>query len=345
MRGLLLLALFVLALAEPAQAAITRNSATYTKCTANPCSVSHAVAGADPFLAVCVAVWHYSSTPTITGVTWNGLPLTVQGAPANNAACGDKCTVAIYTLTNPGAATANATATFSGSILAAVVGAVSYNGVDPTFPVGTIVPSTGTGSPASVTVSSNSGEVVMDCLASLAIGAPPTSASGQTQNFSDFDNSGFIHAASAFMTGAAATVSAWTLAGSPAWAMLGLPIKPVGGGGGGGGPVTPGTQRVISWNDTSTNESCFYLRWRTDQSFPNYVDINRCLPPNTVSYAHNIGEQTGDCYSIAATNSGGSSGFTSDACAAAAPPPPPPPPPPPSSIATPFQFDFEEDLL
>lgn len=342
MRAILLIVLLFLALADPAQASITRNSATYTKCTANPCTVAHTVAGADPFLAVCVVVWHYTSTPTITGATWNSLPLTLQG-PSINTGCGDKCIVAIYTLANPGAATANASVTFSGSILAAMVGVTSWNGVDPTTPVGTAVASQGSGSPASVTVPSNSGEVVLDCLMDIAVGAPPSPASAQTTNFSDFDNSGYIHGASGYLSGAPSTVSAWTLGGTPQWAMLGLPIKPVGGGGGGGS--TPGTQRVISWTDNSDNESCFHLQWQTDQSTPNWVDLNACLPPNTVSYANNIGTQTGDCYRVEATNAGGSKGFTDSVCAAGAPPPPPPPPPPPSSVITAVPFDFEEDLL
>ncbi len=328
----------------PAQGAITRNSATSSACAGNPnpCTVAHTVAGADPFLAVCVAVYHYASTPSITAATWNGLALTPIDTHSNPS-CGDKCTVALYGLANPGAATANVSITLSGSYTGAVIGAVSYNGVDATAPYGTPVRAMGVGSPASVTVPSNSGEIVMDCLGSLAAGSAPSVASGQTAHWSLFDGGGFSHGASSFVTGAPSTVSAWTISGTPQWAMLGLPIKPVGAGGGGGS--TPGTQRVISWTDNSTNESCFRLQWQTDQTVPNWVDLNACLPPNTVSYAHNISNSTGDCYRLEATNAGGSSGFTDPVCAAGAPPPPPPPPPPPSAISTAIHFDVEEDLL
>lgn len=329
-----------------AEAAIARNSATYVACSTNPCTLSHAPAGTNPFLSVCVTVWHYLATPTISAATWNGLPLTLVGT-VSNPSCADKCTTSLYALANPGAATANVSITFAspfgGVYNGAVVGAVSYTGVDPTTPVGTAVTAIGSGSPASVTVPSNSSEVVMDCLGSLASGSPPTVASGQTQNWSTFDGGGSIHSASGYVSGAPSTVMAWTLSGSPQWSMLGVPIKPAGGGGGGGS--TPGTQRVISWQDNSDNEKCFHLQWRTDQSYPNWVDINACLPPNTVSYAHDIGTSTGDCYQLEATNDGGSKGFTLPACSAIAPPPPPPPPPPSSTIATPFHFDFEEDLL
>lgn len=345
MRRLLLIGLLFFSLVDLGQAAITRNSATSSTCSGlpNPCTVAHTVAGADPFLAACIAVYHYTSTPTITAVTWNSLPLTLIDT-VSNASCGNQCRVALYGLANPGAATANLSVSFSGSYTGAVIGAVSYNGVDPTTPTGTAVSATGSGSPASVTVPSNSGEIVMDCLGSMAAGGVPSEASGQTSNWSLFDANGFTHGASGYLPGAPSTVSAWTISGTPQWAMLGVPIKPIGGGGGGGS--TPGTQRVISWNDNADNESCFHLQWETDQSSPNWVDINACLPANTVSYPHNIGTQTGDCYRVAATNAGGSSGFTDPTCAAGAPPPPPPPlPPPGAAIASPFTFDIEEDLL
>lgn len=341
MRLLLTIGLLLL-LAWPAQA-ITRNSATSSACSGNPnpCTVAHTVAGADPFLAICVAVYHYLSTPTITSATWNGLALTLIDT-YSNPSCGDKCTVALYGLANPGAATATVSIGTSWAYTGMVIGAVSYNGVDPTTPTGTAVRATGSGSPASVTVPSNSSEVVMDCLGAMAAGGVPSPASGQTSNWSLFDGGGFTHGASGYLPGSPSTVSAWTLTGSPPWAMLGVPIKPVAGSGGGGGS-TPGTQRVISWTDNSDNEQYFHLQWKTDQSDPNWVDISAQIPANTVSYAHNIGTSTGDCYRIEATNAGGASGFTAPACAGSSTPPPPPPPPP--SAAGGFFIDLEEDLL
>lgn len=340
----LLLVMLVVGLsAAPAQAQVARNSATFTQCASYPCTDAHTTAGANPFLAVCVAWWHYISTPSISAATWNGLPLTPT-LTANNPSCGDACKAAIYILSNPPAATANTSITFSSAPTAAVVGTLSFTGVDSTTPVGSAITAIGSGSPASVTVSSVSGEVVLDCLNSLAAGSIPTTASGQTSNWSTFDTAGFTHNASSYVGGTPSTVSAWTLSGSPQWAMLALPIKPVGGGGGGG--TTPGTQRVVSWSDNSDNETCFHLQWQTDQSLPNWVDLNACLPANTVSYANNIGTQTGDCYRVEATNAGGSNGFTDPVCAADAPPPPPPPlPPPGTAVASPFTFDIEEDLL
>lgn len=343
LRLYVLIAAITLGWAGSSDAAIARNSATYTKCAANPCTNAHTVAGDNPYLSVCVAWWHYLSTPTITSATWNGLPLTLLGT-ISNAACGDKCSVALYGLANPPAATANTSISFSGTPNGYVVGTLSFTGVDPTTPVGAAVPATGSGSPATVTVSSASGEVVLDCLGSMAAGAVPATASGQTLNWSDFDAGGSTHSASSYLAGTPSTVMAWTLAGTPPWALVAVPLKPVGGGGGGG--TTPGTQRVISWTDNSDDESCFHLQWQTDQSLPNWVDIQACLAPNTVSYPHNIGTQTGDCYRLEATNAGGSNGFTDPVCASAPPPPPPPPlPPPGAAVASPFTIDLEEDLL
>lgn len=343
MRRLVLAGLFVVLACWvlPAQAAIAPNgSPTYTKCTTSPCTVSHTVAGVDPFLGVCVTWWHYLNTPAITAATWNGIPLSLVGI-SQNPACGDKCSAALYMLANPPAGTANTSITFSGSFNDATVGTFSFTGVDASLPVGTWIPSQGVGSPASVSVSSASGQVVVDCLGSYAAGSAPAMDSGQTLNWSHFDANAFTHSASSYRSGLPLTDMSWIISGSPQWAMLAMPIRPAGGGGGGG--TTPGTQRVISWTDNSDNESCFHLQWRTDQSAPNWVDLSACLPANTVSYANNIGTQTGDCYRVEATNAGGSNGFTDQVCASD--PTPPPLPPPTFGIASPFTFDIEEDLL
>ena len=346
MRRILHIVLAMLALVGgsilTAEATIARNSATYTRCAANPCTNAHTVAGTAPLLAVCVTWWHYLATPTISAVTWNGLPLTLV-ATATNASCGHECKSALYVLANPPAATADTSVTFAGVFPSAIVGSISFSGVDPMVPTGTPTTATGTGTPASATVASASGEIVLDCLSSTAFGGVPSVVSGQTVNWADFDTGGFTHNASSYVGGVPSTVSAWSITGAAPWAMVAVPLKPIGGGG--GGDTTPGTQRVISWTDNSDNETCFHLQWRTDQSLPNWVDLNACLPANTVSYANNIGTQTGDCYRVEATNPGGSNGFTDPVCAADAPPPPPPQPPPGGAVGSPFTFDIEEDLL
>ena len=167
--GGVLLAL-LLGLPWPAQADVARNSATYTQCGSYPCTDTHAPAGSNPFLAVCVSWWHYLSTPTITSATWNGLPLT-HVLTASNASCGDQCKAALYVLANPPATTANTSIDFSSTPSSAMVGTISFTGVDASAPLGTAVATTGAGSPASVTVTSASGELALDCLASLAFGA------------------------------------------------------------------------------------------------------------------------------------------------------------------------------
>ena len=124
----LLLVMLVVGLsAAPAQAQVARNSATFTQCASYPCTDAHTTAGANPFLAVCVAWWHYISTPSISAATWNGLPLTPT-LTANNPSCGDACKAAIYILSNPPAATANTSITFSSAPTAAVVAPVLSDG-------------------------------------------------------------------------------------------------------------------------------------------------------------------------------------------------------------------------
>lgn len=345
----LLLALCFLGIAELADAAIARNSATSNTCqSASSCSTSHTVSGTNPFLAVCVVWWDYLSTPAINSVTWNGQTLTHRGTAATGAGnCFHECRVAIYTLTNPSPATSNATVSMAAAPVGILIGATSFTDVDTTTPTGTFVSATGNSGAPSVTASSSSTQVVLDCLNQFASGSL-TAAAGQTTNFNTSDPNGFFWGASGYKTGSPSTVMSWatnTANGSQPWVMAAIPILPFTGGGSSPPPPPPppvgGTQRLITWTDTSDNEQFFHLQWLTDQSSPNWVDISTTIAANSVQYTHNIGAATGDCYRIQATNSGGASGFTDAVCAEDAQPPPPIP----TATGSPQAFDYEEDFV
>lgn len=342
MRCFLTIAL-LLSLVLPAQGTITRDgSAVYTNCTATPCSHAHTVAGADPMLGVCVTVWHYVSTQSIASVTWNGLPLTLV-VQADNPSCGDRCRTALYVLANPAPGTANVSVSlgsaFSSGTGAFTIGSASFNGVDPVSPTANATSATGNSGSPSVTVASSSSAVVLDCLSMMAAGGAPSTASGQTTNWSA--STGWTLTASGYATGVPSTVMQWSATASP-WASVGVSLTPATGGGT-TPPPPPGTQVILSWQDNSDNEQWFHLRWRTDQSYPNYVDVATQIPANSTSYIHDIGSQTGPCWQIQATNEGGASGFTNDVCLAS-PPPPPPPPPMGAAMSGGMMIEFEEDL-
>lgn len=350
MRHVLLAGLLLagsLCFGPPDAEAITRNgSAAATQCFGgSSCATNIAIAGSNPFLAVCVAWYHYLSTPSISTATYNGLPLTLWGA-ASNPSCGDQCKVALYYLANPATGGSQAASiSFGAGITGAVVGAALFNDVDPATPIGTASTATGNSAAPAVTVASASSEVVMDCLGALAAGGVPTVV-GQTLNWSLFDGGGFIHGASGYQTGSPVTAMSWGLSATQQWAMVAGPIKPVSGGGGSPPPPPGGSQILITWQDNSDNEQFFHLVRRTDQSYPNWVDVATQIPANTTSYIDDIGTQSGPCYMIEATNQGGTSGFTPESCLTGPTPPPPPSPPPPGAGGRGgLTFDFEEDLL
>jgi hypothetical protein len=70
-------------------------------------------------------------------------------------------------------------------------------------------------------VTSNPSELVIDAVVNT--GASLTVGGGQTQDFSTTTN---LNAAGSSEPGAASVTMSWSLAGSTAWAILAVPIKP-----------------------------------------------------------------------------------------------------------------------
>lgn len=106
--------------------------------------------------------------------------------------------------------------------------------------------------------------------------------------------------------------------------------------------------RTITWTDNASNEASYKVQKRTDQTYPNWVDVATGLSPNTQSYLATILDtDTGDCWRVAAVNPYGTtlSVNPSEFCMATAPPPPPPPPPPPALQIGGLQTLMDDELL
>ncbi len=117
-------------------------------------SWSHTVsAGTNRVLVVELAIDELAAN--VTSVTYGGVAMTQIGRGAGNHA------VELWALVDPAVGTANVVAAFS-SPTAAAGGAAAYNGVNQNNPFGTFVSATGTGTTASVTVTSASGDQVID---------------------------------------------------------------------------------------------------------------------------------------------------------------------------------------
>ncbi len=136
--------------------AITANGTATSAQTAsgNSLSWSHTVAsGSDRVLYVTLAIDGVGAG--VNSVTYGGVNLTQVGRTAGNHA------VEIWRLVNPSEGTANVVVSL-GATTAIKGGAVTYNGVDQATPNGTYTSATGTGTTATLNVSSATGKLVLD---------------------------------------------------------------------------------------------------------------------------------------------------------------------------------------
>lgn len=191
-----------------------------------PFTLSHTCAGTDRLLRV--NVMHYDSSDDVSGVTYNGVALTP--VPSGDATNGQYWLSAFY-LIAPDTGTHDIIVTVTGSVFDIGITAVSYINVHQSVPLGTAVTATGTSTAPSVTVSSASDELVDDGLIIVSSGSLTVGA-GQTQHVNTPTSNAFIKYATSTEGGAASTVMSWTNGTSQAWAIMAVPIKPVGGGGG-----------------------------------------------------------------------------------------------------------------
>src|SRR5204862_8009783 len=124
-----------------------------------------------------VGVSSNNTTRTVSSVNYGGTALTrvgYQNAP------GTQNRIELWSLIAPSPGTANVVVTFSGSV-DSVGGAIVFSGVDQAAPLGTFASANRSNASPSVTVSSASGQVEVNSLATKRDGASATVSRGQTQ--------------------------------------------------------------------------------------------------------------------------------------------------------------------
>jgi len=191
---------------------------------------SHTVgAGNDRILIVGVSIRN-AGGQTVTGVTYNGLALTLIGS-ANNA--GNVAAYMYYRLAPP-TGTYSIIVTLSASA-AFVAGAVSLFNVDQTTPFGTFASATGSGTAtwaAFVDVPSANGEIVVATLAkqyNYAVQPEQQTSQADRWNLSTTNGTSADILGVGTLRGGQATARAyWALTGAPTqqWAIGGVPVKP-----------------------------------------------------------------------------------------------------------------------
>jgi hypothetical protein len=160
-----------------------------------------------------------STDVVVDSVTYGGAAMTELGEASISAVVGS----IFYYLLNPSTGANDIVASFgaSGNM---VVGATSWYGVDMDTPFGTAVGDTGTGTAVSVTVVTEAGEFVVDC---VSANDGPTAAEGadQTERY-DAVVTSKMRGAGSTQAGSDGGAMTYTLGTSKQWASLAVPIKP-----------------------------------------------------------------------------------------------------------------------
>jgi hypothetical protein len=188
--------------------------------TATPITVSHATgSGTDRLMLVGISGASTGPNLDVSGVTYGGVALSLVGT---RAYAGYQ-KIWIYGLVAPATGTADVVVTFSiAPAGGAIVGVMTFTGVNQSVPLGTFASATGNSITPSVDVSSASGELVFDTVNHFW--GPLTAGAGQTQRWSR--QSANITGGGSTEPGASTVTMSWTAFASNTWAIGAVPIKP-----------------------------------------------------------------------------------------------------------------------
>lgn len=142
------------------------------------------------------------------------------------------CFITTFYLVAPATGSNTVSVTPSGGLFDFGACAISLSDVHQTVPLGTAANATGYDTTPTVTVSSATGELVVDGLVIMNSGTLTVGA-GQTQRWNTPTANAFIRYAGSTESGAASTTMSWSNSSSQTWAIVAVPIKPTGGGSGG----------------------------------------------------------------------------------------------------------------
>jgi len=203
-------------MAAPAFDAVT----SATGSGAGPFTWSHTCSGSDRVLFVKVS--YYDSADSVTGVTYNGVTMSVvTGSLVSNG----QYSVVWYYLINPATGSNTVSVSFTGAVFDFGGSAISVTGADQTTAFGGVATATGTSTTPSVDVSSASDELVIDGL-SIVHGGTLSVGAGQTQRTNEICG-GFIKHATSTEGGGATTTMSWSNSSSQVWAISAFAAKPV----------------------------------------------------------------------------------------------------------------------
>ncbi len=204
-----------------ADAAATANTgATWQTSLTIP---SFAVSGNNLLLIVGVAI-QQTGGQYVTSVSYGSDSLSLVGTAGNSGVIRTE----LWQVLNPTVGTANVVINVSGNARFAA-GVQLFTGVDQTMPLGTYGSANGNSTSPSVTVSSDTGEMVVDVVGNR-YDTQPSTGSGQTLQWTDATISSTVYrnarASSSIEAGASSVTMSWTLSTARNWGIVAVPIKP-----------------------------------------------------------------------------------------------------------------------
>lgn len=213
MKTLLVALFWVLILANQpvlAQIAVDNAAAGGTADSVSSLTFSYTVnSNTNGVLTVCAGSVLTPTFSTVTGVTYNGVAMTlVKEEHETTFSAGYN---SLWILKAPATGAHNVVITFSASSLRVSGGAVSFTGVDQTTPQSNAASAQGASTSSSTTVTSVSGSVVTGCAYELGSINAPTS--GNTQQWSQSEGGFGDGSGQATASGAASVNMTWTWGG------------------------------------------------------------------------------------------------------------------------------------
>jgi protocatechuate 3,4-dioxygenase beta subunit len=176
-------------------------------------------AGTNRVLMVAVS-YRNRDNEIITAATYNGVAMTQVGTALN----GNGAQVYIYSMVNPPTGSRALAVTWDSALnQGAVIGAITYAGVNQTTPTGTFASATGTDAAPTVTVAGAAGRLMFGAVAGRTTSA--FTVSGGTSLWSSMPFSGQTAGAAQSKAGAASVPLAWTGVAA-AWVAGGVSLIP-----------------------------------------------------------------------------------------------------------------------
>ena len=193
-------------------------------------SYSHTVTGSETYLLVYVATGDGTTNAIedVTGVTYNSISMSELATDFEDT----HVNLHLFGLVAPASGSNTVAITLGGTPDGHASIAASYTAVNQSTPIGTAANNSGTAQPATVAVSSASGELVS---AGSVVGNESSGSLGQetvvldNQLYASNERIGVQEKA-----GETSTVLNWNLSGSKRFAACGVPLKPAGAASSGG---------------------------------------------------------------------------------------------------------------